>query len=365
MAKTGGGARISELDGLRGIAILLVLVFHFTPATGPLFFLAHFFQVGWIGVDLFFVLSGYLITGILVDSVGHRSYYRNFIVRRSLRIFPLYYVCLAIYCIVSYYPAHIQWKQFLSMDGWWYAGYLGNVKTTLEGHWPAMAILTPLWSLQVEEQFYLSFPLIVYLLPRKTLGKVLAASVVAALVLRVVLAVALPGNKLGTYILMPCRMDALAMGGWIAIARRDAPERLKGRWIGWLTLLCAVIFIVVCATSTTTPWSGAMRTIGFTALDLAFAGVLVMLIAWRQPALLAVCRWRWLVWVGTVSYGLYLLHVPAELVGRRAISPLLGISPGGSAEFFVSMAVSMLAAAFSWWVFESRVLKLKERFTVR
>src|SRR5690348_9744481 len=86
------GNRISELDGLRGIAILLVLVFHFTPRSGPLSFLVHVFQLGWTGVDLFFVLSGFLITGILVDTVGHRSYYRNFIVRRCLRIFPAYYM---------------------------------------------------------------------------------------------------------------------------------------------------------------------------------------------------------------------------------------------------------------------------------
>src|SRR5690349_23354827 len=91
------GTRISELDGLRGIAILLVLAFHFTPLTGPLRSMVHVFQLGWTGVDLFFVLSGYLITGILVDTIGHRYYYRNFIVRRCLRIFPAYYLSLVIY----------------------------------------------------------------------------------------------------------------------------------------------------------------------------------------------------------------------------------------------------------------------------
>src|ERR1035441_3798408 len=85
----GSSPRIPELDGLRGLAILAVMLFHYTPETGPLHFLAPVLLTGWIGVDLFFVLSGYLIAGILLDSAGRRGYYRNFIIRRSLRIFPL------------------------------------------------------------------------------------------------------------------------------------------------------------------------------------------------------------------------------------------------------------------------------------
>jgi peptidoglycan/LPS O-acetylase OafA/YrhL len=359
------GARIPELDGLRGIAILWVLVFHFTAASGPLFFLAHFFQMGWIGVDLFFVLSGYLITGILVDSVGHRHYYRNFIVRRSLRIFPLYYATLVLYCILSFYPAAVRPMDFLKLGGWWYAVYLGNVKTFLEGHFPYVAILTPLWSLQVEEQFYLSFPLIVWAVKRKTLAKLLAGSIAFALLLRIVLAIAMPANKLGTYMLMPCRMDALAMGGLIAVVQRDWPERLQARWIGWMTAACALIYGVVCVLWTTGPWSDAMRTIGFTALDFAFAGVLVMLMAWRQRFLLGLCRLRFLVWVGTISYGLYLLHIPGELIGARLAAHVVKLAPHGSAEFVVSMAASLAMAWLSWTVFESQVLKLKRRFTVK
>ncbi len=119
-------------------------------------------------MDLFFVLSGYLITGVLLDSVARPHYYRNFIVRRSLRIFPLYYACLALYCVITYYPAAIHWRDFLnSGTGWWYIGYLGNVRVFLQNAWPAAAILTPLWSLQVEEQFYLTFPLIVWAAKRK------------------------------------------------------------------------------------------------------------------------------------------------------------------------------------------------------
>jgi len=312
---TAAGARISELDGLRGIAILLVVVFHFTPASGPLHPLKYVFQVGWSGVDLFFVLSGYLITGILLDSAGRPHYYRNFIVRRSLRIFPLYYACLLLYGYLTPYPSSVRWTVFLGVgDGRWYIFYLGNVWAFLRNAWPGAAILTPLWSLQVEEQFYWSYPFLVQAVKRKTLAAILMGSVVAALVLRIVLALAMPANELGAYVLMPCRMDALAMGGLVAIAAREAPGWLKHPWIGRLTLVCAAIFVGVCLFATETPRSRPMRTIGYSAIDLAFTGVLMLLIGQRQPLLLRICRWRWLVWLGTISYGLYLLHIPALIV---------------------------------------------------
>jgi peptidoglycan/LPS O-acetylase OafA/YrhL len=237
--------------------------------------------------------------------------------------------------------------------------------TFRENQWPMVSLLTPLWSLQVEEQFYLSFPLVVWALRRKTLARVLAGSVAAALALRILLVLAMPKNIVGTYILMPCRMDALAMGGWIAITRRDAPERLQGRWIGWMTAVCAATFLCFYLTLAAGPWAGLMRTIGFTALDLAFAGVVVMLVAWRQRFLLILCRLRFLVWLGTISYGLYLLHMPAEIVGRRLAAHVVKLAPHGSAEFFVSMAAAMGLAWISWTVFESPILKLKDRFTAQ
>lgn len=359
------GARISELDGLRGIAILLVLVIHFTPTSGPLHPLEHVFQAGWIGVDLFFVLSGYLITGILLDSAGRPHYYRNFIVRRSLRIFPLYYVCLLLYGYVMFYPSPVRWTVFLGVgDARWYLFYAGNVLTFLRNAWPGAAILTPLWSLQVEEQFYWSYPFLVRAVRRKTLAAILMASVVVALVARITLAFVMPANELGAYVLMPCRMDALAMGGLVAIAAREAPGWLKHPWIGRLTLVCAAIFVAVCLFATEAPRSRPMRTVGYSAIDLAFTGVLILLIGRRQPLLLRICRWRWLVWLGIISYGLYLLQIPALIVTDR-LAPALHLAARGSGAFFVAMGIAVGAASLSWVAFESQLLRLKNRFTAR
>jgi peptidoglycan/LPS O-acetylase OafA/YrhL len=270
-----------------------------------------------------------------------------------------------LYAFVTYYPYPVHWREYLHVGGAiWYVGYLGNVKVFLQNAWPGAAVLTPLWSLQVEEQFYLSFPLLVWAVRRKTLARILLASVIAAFVLRVILTLAMPGNKAGTYVLMPCRMDALAMGGLIAIARRDSRELLESRWIGRATAGCALIYLVVCLIYWEQPWSAAMRTIGFTAIDLGFTGILVMLINGRHRVLTSLCRLRILVWLGTISYGVYLLHIPAKMVADGWLAPRLGITPLGSTAMFLSMAVAISAASVSWLAFESQVLKLKERFTI-
>jgi peptidoglycan/LPS O-acetylase OafA/YrhL len=360
-----GPRRVSELDGLRGIAILLVLLFHFTPTSGALRPLAHLMQTGWIGVDLFFVLSGYLITGILLDTVGRPHYYRNFIVRRSLRIFPAYYACLFLYAWLTFVPSPVNWKVFLTVhDAGWYVFYLGNVWAFLRNAWPGAAIMTPLWSLQVEEQFYWSFPFIVWAVKPRTLARILAASVAVALVLRTLLVILAPENGIGTYVLTPCRMDALAMGGLVAVAARERPEWLKKGRIGRATLICGAVFTAVClAFGESALASPVMRTLGYTSIDLFFTGVLILLLSGRPPVLVRVCRQGWLVWVGVISYGLYLLHIPALVAMDKWIAPAMGVVPRGTAAFFVSFPVAIGAASISWVAFESRVLRLKERFT--
>jgi peptidoglycan/LPS O-acetylase OafA/YrhL len=356
--------RVSELDGLRGVAILLVLVFHFTPTRGPLQVLEPFLQTGWAGVDLFFVLSGYLITGILLDTAGQPGCYRNFIVRRSLRIFPLYYASLVADVYLSYYPAAANWKDFFTTrEGWWYFGYVSNIRVFLDNQWPSLSILTPLWSLSVEEQFYLLFPLVVLFVQRKTLARVLLAAIAVAFAIRLGLVLAMPANTAGTYTLTPCRMDCLALGGLIAIAKRDYPEMLKPRWIASVGAVCTVIFLLISRSYTSYPWSAPMRTIGFTALDTAFAALLAILVSYPPRWLKSALRFRPLVWIGTVSYGMYLLHLPAALLARRIAGARL--RPGGTSDFFLSIGAAICAASISWIVFESPILKLKDRWAPR
>ena len=363
MARMGGSPRIVELDGRRGLAILGVMLFHYAPETGPLHFVAPAMLVGWAGVDLFFVLSGYLIAGILLDTAGRPGYYRNFIVRRCLRILPLYYACLFLYGLVTYFPYAFDWKDFLHATGW-YLGYFGNLKLFLENGWPRMAVLTPLWSLQVEEQFYLTFPLLVWAVSRKTLAITLAGAAALALAIRIGMTVGMPGAPMGTYVLTPCRMDALAMGGLVAIAVRERPEWLRGRSVAWTGAGSAAVFAAILALAGNSPWGGAMRTVGFTASAVAFACLLATLVGRRPRALLVLLRMRILVWLGTISYGLYLLHVIAPVAAHGLFDPVVKIHPRGTADLFFSLGASLAAAWLSWSFFERPILKWKERFTV-
>lgn len=360
-------ARIVELDGLRGIAILLVLVFHFTALTGPLAIFQVAFGIGWIGVDLFFVLSGFLITGILVDSVDGPAYYRNFVVRRSLRIFPAYYIALLLACVLAYWPGKILWKDFFNHEGGgWFAVYLGNFYVLrLKNAWPHNAFLTPLWSLQVEEQFYLTYPLLVAIFRRGSLKKVLLAMIVIALLFRTAVTLAWPDNLVAAYILMPSRMDALAMGGLVALAMREHAAWLHDRRVAWVTAVCTLAFATLWWKVGSTSWPTPTRMFGYTLIDAAFTGILILLVVWKQPWLVRVCRNRVLAWIGTISYGVYLLHMQAGDLMRKYIEPKIGVAPYSSAETLLVIAASITLAFVSWTFIEEPILRLRDRLTAR
>lgn len=175
---------IPELDGLRGIAILMVVAFHcsivLTLVAGPVKQMRALFVPGWTGVDLFLVLSGFLITGILLESKGSPSYFRRFYLRRVLRIFPVYYVallvCLGLLGSVLIPESLRLWNVYLT-----YGLHLSNWLSLGGLEIPA---LNHFWSLALEEQFYLCWPLAVLLLSRKGLGWACLALIVSAPMVR-------------------------------------------------------------------------------------------------------------------------------------------------------------------------------------
>ena len=156
---------IAELDALRAIAVGIVLLDHLWPRSlSSLIFTVG--QFGWMAVDAFFVLSGFLITGILVDTRSRPDYFRNYYIRRSLRIFPLYYVLLLALFVMTHVSQGGGGTEYTQMvHQWgspaWFAFYLGNFRMAYTGQFPPVAAYGPLWSLQIEEQFYLLLPLLI------------------------------------------------------------------------------------------------------------------------------------------------------------------------------------------------------------
>ena len=185
------GGHIPALDGIRGLAILLVLLGHFTSYGGfrPEIGVDRAYHLvamlGGVGVDLFFVLSGFLITGILVDARGGAFFFRNFYMRRVLRIFPLYYGSLLVFFVVLPLldPGDPRLQQVLGEQAWYWS-YLTNIRMAFDG-WPAYHHIGHFWSLAVEEQFYMVWPLVIFLFRRRSLLFICAACVAASLAFRV------------------------------------------------------------------------------------------------------------------------------------------------------------------------------------
>ena len=205
--------RVAAFDGMRGVACLLVMVSHYF---GHGYSFSRLVEGGGtVGVMMFFVLSGYLIGGILIDHHDSPSYFRTFYVRRAFRIFPIYYVVIGLSPLAM---AVCTWTpQYFSL--WSYLTYTVNFSMAFSGEY-GNALMVPVWSLCIEEQFYLLFPLLLYALPRHwRLERVLLVLIVLAVVCRGVLAGA-GANELYGKMLLPTRMDALALGVLAAHVRR-------------------------------------------------------------------------------------------------------------------------------------------------
>jgi len=374
--KTGDSdVRIPSVDGLRGIAILLVLLLHFTiygvdrPSGGVLKLVYKTLDTGWIGVDLFFVLSGFLITGILYRTKGREHYFSRFYVRRTLRIFPLYFGVLVLTTVVlpRVFSDNVRFTGWAE-QGIWYWTYTANVMVALHG-WSAAPVqgLNHFWSLAIEEQFYLLWPLCVYRFDRQRL--LLLCGLTMAVSVGVRVAINLLGDPLAAYVLTPARLDALAAGAIVALLAADEHGLAPWRRLAWcVAVLSAIVFAAIAAHEfTTDPENVVIQTFGYSAIATMFAAGLVIALSNDRTH---VARWlstRPLRLLGQYSYGLYVFHHPVLFVMpparvARALEQTLGISllARPLAIAFVA-AVCCALAVSSWHLFEQPVLKLRER----
>jgi peptidoglycan/LPS O-acetylase OafA/YrhL len=371
------------LDGLRGVAILLVIAVHYLgtfaeidPDASALFQLA---RGGWVGVDLFFALSGFLITGILIRTVGTRHYLRNFYARRTLRIFPLYYVGLALIFGIGWLVPMFRsegFQQVASVQGWLWL-YASNIKVAINQQWQTFGLfgggwveLSHLWSLAVEEQFYLVWPALIAVVPSRHRLRLTIIAFLTALSLRLIFIHY--DNIIAAYVLMPCRMDAPAPGAYSAVrAGRDgSPARLL-RWSRPLaiatTLAIALLWMLRGDFWQRDP---VVAGVGFSLVALLSGCIVVFAIALpRQHLLVRGLSSRPLRRIGEVSYGMYIIHFALLKVLFLPITPVERLAPIlGSEEavillrFGIVVAVSYALARLSWHVLERPFLNLKRHF---
>lgn len=367
------GGHLPALDGVRGLAILAVLLFHFgTPPNpkGPVdAAITWLFAYGALGVDLFFVLSGFLITGILYDSRTDPAYFRNFYMRRVLRIFPLYYgVLIIVFVVVPAIPAlHGSEIAGLRNQQAWAWLYGVNLYLAIHGGW-VLSYLTHFWSLAVEEQFYLVWPLVVWLLaakPRLLLTFPLAAAL-ASFGGRIVASL-LGVNLVATTVLTPFQLDSLAIGGFFAIYLRQ-PDGEAGtrRLIVPMTLTGIGLLLLQFGVRHFSEYGSALESLRSGAFRLLLAALLLKaLIAPTSSGWSHFFRSRPMIILGKYSYGLYVYHhFFSYYFGKhgteRALASVIGSHIAALAILAVGgMAASMAIAWLSYEYFENYFLRLK------
>jgi peptidoglycan/LPS O-acetylase OafA/YrhL len=371
--------RIPELDGLRGIAIALVLWFHYfvsfvqTKPGSVAGYLQTCGRLSWTGVDLFFVLSGFLIGGILLDARGCSNYFRVFYTRRFFRIVPLYAICVcATFLLIPLargIHAGRQGAIWLANPIPWYSYpfFLQNVwiaTTTTFGQ----AGISVTWSLAIEEQFYLTLPLVIYCSRGYRRLALIVGGIVAAPILRTVLWTLWP-KIMAPFVLMPCRADALLLGVLGATLVRDE---------GWLEWLAANRRVLQIALGVLLAGAAVLNfvlpraqwlLVGVGLSWIAGLYLTTLLYAISQPKswLSRLLRNRWLRGLGTIAYGAYLSHMyvlnavfhlvwPHSWDQRVAVNSVAAYSAIG-----VSLILTVTASGLSWLFLEKPLLQLGHR----
>lgn len=390
------------LDGVRGAAILLVMIFHMSLISGTAGIdgvARSISSAGWCGVDLFFVLSGFLITGILYDTRQDSKYFKTFYVRRALRIFPLYYAVVFFSLIVlpaaaAHLPeiARAKLDRFGRIEGdqWMYWTYLSNFAIAKAGKF-RHGILDISWSLAIEEQFYLVWPTVVFFFSRATLTRICIGAILFSLAFRCWLVYA-GVNAVALHVLTPSRLDALAVGAFIALVVRQ--EGGLDRLTAAARFVIPVFGLLLVGDGVFRYWSHSGRegeqglfsanlpeiqTVGLTILAICFGAILVRAVAASQreiaqpgaprSSLVRLFESPMLRSLGKYSYAMYLFHFPLNRLVRdtmltnKQLPIIAGTELPAQIIFTIAcIAITYVAAVLSWNLYEKHWLGLKRYF---
>lgn len=325
--------RLPQLDGLRAVAVAFVMAYHFIPG------IDRYAPLGSIGVRLFFVLSGFLITRILLDSrsIALPAALRSFYLRRGLRIFPLFYLVLLLAAIINIGPVR-------ATIGW-HVSYLTNIYLFNRGGWHGS--ISHLWSLAVEEQFYLVWPLLMLLVPERRLPVVIATMVIVAPITRLMI-----GGPMNSVLPLSCT-DSLGAGALLALPSMHRRAMLAGVWIGVPLLIAALAL-------RGTGYSGVPLEVALDfGVSLSAAWIVGRAAAGLPGAPGAFLTLRPIAFLGTISYGLYLYHGFMPYVLGRYVDGFIEMA--WPARALLLTVATLITASVSWKVFEAPILRYKDR----
>ncbi|WP_439556118.1 acyltransferase family protein [Dyadobacter sp.] len=355
---------IAQLDGLRAFAVALVVVFHWFPEGEGINVIAN----GPLGVTLFFVLSGFLITRILLASRGYLAThglgatYKNFMLRRMLRIFPLYYLTLLIIWSIQYIDFVPEVSTQLYSDPGYYLLYISNFLIEKSHNW--FDVLSPFWSLAVEEQFYIFWPFVVLTVPLRYMKRTLIATVILGSASRWVLGYF--GYNEG--VLMPTCLDSFGLGAiWAYVSYYDKSVVKFLKVLNVLALAGLAVFLFICFNNV----DALPKTLLFRTSMSLFCLYLVAKASYGSgfPSIIgSILDNAFMRHIGRISYGLYVYHmlVPTLVVPLivKICNRFLHITLDFSnySLKLVSLIVLILLATASWYIFEAPFIKLKKYF---
>jgi peptidoglycan/LPS O-acetylase OafA/YrhL len=362
------------LDGVRGLAILMVMAIHFvgdaTPHSMGQRILVKAAGYGLLGVDLFFVLSGLLITGLLLDAKTRPSFFRNFYARRTLRIFPLYYFVLSVLFVVLprlvVLPPALEQARAHEI---WLWTYTSNFYIAAQSSWAALSYVSHFWSLAIEEHFYLLWPMVVFYSSREALERICVGVITVGLALRISLAL-MGTSELSISVLTPCRVDTLCVGALVAVvARRPGGAEVLVEKCGRAALMLGTAVVALSA------WCAVIK-LGLPVLHQVrgtlyaffFAAVSLVGVRPRLGVAGALLRSRPLRFFGKYSYGLYVYHglltwYLRDVGAEGRLDAMLGDHWLTIAvQAAIGVGVSTVVAVLSYELLEKRFLTLKRHF---
>jgi peptidoglycan/LPS O-acetylase OafA/YrhL len=330
-------------------------------------------RLSWSGVDLFFVLSGFLIGGILLDARNSPNYFKTFYIRRAYRILPLYGLVLVLGWLI-FQLGQLGWMRggwedlFSGPMPWWtFFTFTQNISMALAGPLVGRISLSQTWSLAVEEQFYLTLPLLIRYVPRRFLQYVALAFVVGASLFRVLLILYFHHGGYASYVLMPSRADALGLGIFSALLVREERSwswlRAHRTWLYVLAGLGCFLLILISLssfeTSDTTFWGAEYLILGF-----FYTSLLLIAVTGEDHFVRTILCNRQLMSLGLIAYGTYMLHL---LFLRVALLCLSSMTASRSAGFFfvsnlLGLGMSIFIAQLSWDWFEKPLVRRGHRY---